>query len=308
MGRYLNVHEALKILNDHYVTDSIKMVTRWIREGKIPAERTENRKEGWRIEEGDLFDFITNYNPGIVQYIDNYRLHNDIVPIGEIEKNEDISSGNNIKMTKTDPRIREAENYDQLKEIRELNKQTDFVRSHIEEDTKAIDKDKQIQGLKQQLNEVKESVKLIIREEIRAAMDEMKENINKPSVDSEKTNEENKKGTEKREIKYKITFKDFRKSCSDVLTKDELTVYEQEIKNYYDELVEDNRVKKIHISEDGIIYCPFDKEKKIKHSYPRAIIKEGIRNYINLLAVDGVESKPLDGIPQPDVNSTSEFY
>lgn len=60
-----NVHEALYILKNYYVTDSMQMVTRWIREGKIKAIRSENRKDGWRIAHDDLFDFIEEDKPGL---------------------------------------------------------------------------------------------------------------------------------------------------------------------------------------------------------------------------------------------------
>jgi DNA repair exonuclease SbcCD ATPase subunit len=67
-GKYMevyNVHQALKILQQYYITDSIQMVTRWIREGKIKAERSANRREGWRIHKEDLFDFIEEQRPGL---------------------------------------------------------------------------------------------------------------------------------------------------------------------------------------------------------------------------------------------------
>ncbi|WP_044748908.1 hypothetical protein [Bacillus alveayuensis] len=60
-----NVHQALKILQQYYITDSIQMVTRWIREGKIKAERSENRKEGYKIRHEDLFEFIEELRPGL---------------------------------------------------------------------------------------------------------------------------------------------------------------------------------------------------------------------------------------------------
>lgn len=66
MERYYNVHEALHILRKHYVTNSLQMVTRYIREGKLEAERTENRKVGFKIKESDLYDFIDRHHEGIV--------------------------------------------------------------------------------------------------------------------------------------------------------------------------------------------------------------------------------------------------
>ncbi|MDV7763998.1 MULTISPECIES: DNA-binding protein [Peribacillus] len=63
--RIYNVHQAIKILQEYYITDSIQMVTRWIRDGKIRAERSDNRKEGWKIHHVDLFDFIDEQRPGL---------------------------------------------------------------------------------------------------------------------------------------------------------------------------------------------------------------------------------------------------
>ena len=68
-----NVHQALKILQQYYITDSIQMVTRWIRQGKIRAERSENRKEGWRIHHDDLFEFIEEQRPGLPEIMSVYE-------------------------------------------------------------------------------------------------------------------------------------------------------------------------------------------------------------------------------------------
>lgn len=53
-----DVKSAVEVLRKYYITDSIQMVTKWIREGKIIAYRTENRKNGWIIEEENLNKFI----------------------------------------------------------------------------------------------------------------------------------------------------------------------------------------------------------------------------------------------------------
>ncbi|MBY6270826.1 MAG: DNA-binding protein [Bacillaceae bacterium] len=68
-----DVHQALKILQQYYITDSIQMVTRWIREGKIKAERSANRKEGWRIHHDDLFEFIEEQRPGLPEVMGVYE-------------------------------------------------------------------------------------------------------------------------------------------------------------------------------------------------------------------------------------------
>ncbi|MFB5284687.1 helix-turn-helix domain-containing protein [Peribacillus sp. Hz7] len=73
-----NLHQTLNILKEYYITDSVQMVSRWIREGKIKATRSENRKDGWKIHHEDLFEFIEEQRPGLPEimavhewYVDN---------------------------------------------------------------------------------------------------------------------------------------------------------------------------------------------------------------------------------------------
>ncbi|WP_345243222.1 hypothetical protein [Pontibacillus salipaludis] len=106
MSRILNIHEAVNILNKHYVTDSAQMVSRWIREEKLPADRSDNRKIGWQILEDDLYDFISERNPGIVEIIAWYEenvlrgtLHEDLTSInvigGNISGKDGLEGGRN---------------------------------------------------------------------------------------------------------------------------------------------------------------------------------------------------------------------
>ncbi|MGE7604017.1 hypothetical protein ACQKL5_16215 [Peribacillus sp. NPDC097675] len=68
----LNTSEALKILRKHYITDEIQMVTRFIRSGRLKAEK-DTRKNGYRIREEDLYEFIEEEKPGMVQVIYTYE-------------------------------------------------------------------------------------------------------------------------------------------------------------------------------------------------------------------------------------------
>lgn len=70
--RILNTSEALKILRKHYITDDIQMVTRFIRSGRLKAEK-DTRKSGYRIREMDLYEFIEEEKPGMVQVIYTYE-------------------------------------------------------------------------------------------------------------------------------------------------------------------------------------------------------------------------------------------
>ena len=54
----LSVDEAFKILKEHKITTHIESVRRWLRSGEIKGVKPQSRKEGWRIDENDLYDFI----------------------------------------------------------------------------------------------------------------------------------------------------------------------------------------------------------------------------------------------------------
>ena len=64
MTRWYNVNEALEVLKSYDITSSKQMITRWLREGRLWVRRM-NRKEGWRIHEKDLEDFIERMKPGL---------------------------------------------------------------------------------------------------------------------------------------------------------------------------------------------------------------------------------------------------
>lgn len=63
MKERLNVKEATYILSEEGITDSEQIVRRWIREGKLKAARTENRKKGYCIFADDLTEFILKRKP-----------------------------------------------------------------------------------------------------------------------------------------------------------------------------------------------------------------------------------------------------
>lgn len=71
--RTFNSHEALAILKEYNITHSIQMVTQWLREGKIKAERTLNRKDGYLICEEDLYEFIEEKRPGWTSVLSIYH-------------------------------------------------------------------------------------------------------------------------------------------------------------------------------------------------------------------------------------------
>jgi hypothetical protein len=61
---FYDVESALEVLKKYSITESKQMVTRWIRKGKLRGYRSENRKEGYKIPEEELYRFIDDKRPG----------------------------------------------------------------------------------------------------------------------------------------------------------------------------------------------------------------------------------------------------
>ncbi|TVX77168.1 helix-turn-helix domain-containing protein [Peribacillus simplex] len=82
MERTLNTEEALKILKDCYITDSVQTLRKWIREEKIIAAGSPFKQEGYTIKEDDLKAFIEEERPGFLEILKVYHEVNDRIPIG----------------------------------------------------------------------------------------------------------------------------------------------------------------------------------------------------------------------------------
>ncbi|WP_166688741.1 helix-turn-helix domain-containing protein [Bacillus albus] len=84
MTRWINVQEAMKILEENYIKVSYKTFTDWLRKLEIAAVPSENRKEGWSIREEDLFEFIDKKRPGLRQILQEY--HHLIQDVNDVKQ------------------------------------------------------------------------------------------------------------------------------------------------------------------------------------------------------------------------------
>ncbi|WP_129692422.1 hypothetical protein [Gottfriedia acidiceleris] len=75
------MEEALKILMDCYLTDSIQTLRKWIREGKINATVTSYRQGGYKIMETDLISFIDEERPGLLDLVRVYKKTVEELPL-----------------------------------------------------------------------------------------------------------------------------------------------------------------------------------------------------------------------------------
>lgn len=57
------VNEVYKILKQNKITSNIESVRRWLREGTIKGIAPRSRKEGWKVTEDALNDFLATRLP-----------------------------------------------------------------------------------------------------------------------------------------------------------------------------------------------------------------------------------------------------
>lgn len=88
MTRWINVQEAMKILEENYIKVSYKTFTDWLRKLEIAAVPSDNRKEGWSIREEDLFEFIDKKRPGLRQILQEY--HHLIQDVNDVKQQVQI--------------------------------------------------------------------------------------------------------------------------------------------------------------------------------------------------------------------------
>jgi hypothetical protein len=79
---------VLVILREYYITDSQKMVTRWIRQGKLNGVISANRKDGYLVSEEDLCAFIEELSPGLPQVMNIYKDHPSTTPMPILNGNK----------------------------------------------------------------------------------------------------------------------------------------------------------------------------------------------------------------------------
>ncbi|QSB48712.1 helix-turn-helix domain-containing protein [Parageobacillus toebii] len=265
-----NVHQALKILQEYYITDSIQMVTRWIREGKIKAERSANRKEGWRIHHDDLFQFIEEHRPGLPEVMGVYEWY--------VENSFSmLTSDHHEKHNKLDSEEVKGDSTHSEELIKQLMEEKNQLENQL------INMQDELNLVYEQITEL--TVKIQKLEEENAflmglyeQMDEMYQELIKKNQ-QESSNETPK--TMDRKLKKVMSTEDFK------------TIFEKVIKGYKSETInfiqqEDELINEIYtlfFNEDGelkneVIYdeeyiCPLTKKKYKKNL--RSMLKNAIR-------------------------------
>ncbi|WP_026583987.1 helix-turn-helix domain-containing protein [Bacillus sp. J33] len=162
MERILNVHEAIRILKRHYITATPQSVSRYIREGRLYAEKA-SRKDGYKIKESDLYEFMDEEMPMIGEVMEIYDqfIDGELVPkreppsrmSGEIGPSPSIGKA---AKTKDEPPAQENEMKLEHEEVFREAELTSALKNMMENAfSQVIDRIDMIDG---QLKEIKESI------------------------------------------------------------------------------------------------------------------------------------------------------
>lgn len=265
-----NVHQALKILQEYYITDSIQMVTRWIREGKIKAERSANRKEGWRIHHDDLFQFIEEHRPGLPEVMGVYEWYVE----------------NSFSMLANDHR--EKHNKLDSEEVKGDSTHSEELIKQLMEEKNQLEN--QLINMQDELNLVYEqitelTVKIQKLEEENAFLIGLYEQIDEMYQELEKKNQQESSNetlkTMECKLKKEMSVEDFKTIVREVINeyKSEtvnLIQQENELTNeIYPLFFNENEELRNEIIDDEEYRCPLTK-KKYKKSL-RSMLKNAIR-------------------------------
>ncbi|MEH7418981.1 hypothetical protein V7266_27510 [Neobacillus drentensis] len=286
-----NVHEILAILQKYYITDSPQMVTRWIREGKIQGIRSENRKEGYRVSEEELFDYIEELRPGLPSIMEVYE---DYVKKLRNYYSEDIERPkfHDEMPDKIESETNKKQHEKEIKELREqiINLENTLV--DLQEENQIIHMN-MFEIVEQNNSLQKEN--LVLKEEngvlteLYGIMDE-ENKLLKCTSNNMTNSEELKKELRKKiiypteEKKFQLGLDDFINLSKEVVTK--LSIHMEELaiinhlENIYQQIFENGIIRSNLIMEDGAIKCPFT-DKFYKQQ--KRVINNAIKHYFENL-------------------------
>lgn len=264
---YFNVHQALKILQEYYITDSIQMVTRWIREGKIKAVRSENRKEGWQIHRDDLFEFIEEKRPGLpeVKEVYDWFVKNSFsLQLSESNGNIEIPS-NNTEDMETNSLEKDR---NQLYDIKQLEDQIKNIQEELHLTYEQfVDMSTVVQELKEENESLRE-----LYEQLHEIYQEIEKKMNDQTI--KKVNK-----TKNRNIIKSYSLKKFEELVIEVMneyddSKSLLEKQENIVNEMYNLFFHDNENLNEEIIVDEQYTCPLTK-KEYKNLKP--LLKNAIK-------------------------------
>lgn len=244
------MHQSLNILKKYYITDSMQMVTRWIRQGKIRGERSENRRDGYSISHVDLFEFIEEERPGL----------SSIMAIYEEYQEKEV------------PKEITAKIYNRFDDCIDNNEES--LQEKEEEIQKLNDA---LQEIQHKLMQLKEDYEFLT--ELYETLDEEYQLVKNDRKVTEVKENENKKNNENQE--QPLTIEEVKKVLGEVISKmpvdaNKIEQVNKEILNIYFD--EDGKWKNgIYLGASNY-YCPI---KKKQYKYIRTMLRNVVKFVID---------------------------
>ncbi|MDC2863156.1 DNA-binding protein [Bacillus sp. BP-3] len=125
MTKWINVQEAIEILEEHYIQVSYKTFTDWLRKLEIPAIPSANRKEGWAIRKEDIFGFIEKKRPGLRQILEEYD--GLVEDMNQLKQQVQVLSGNREVMDKYEEELKENKLVDPLQSEGKVENEEEYL-------------------------------------------------------------------------------------------------------------------------------------------------------------------------------------
>ncbi|MDR7074677.1 hypothetical protein [Fictibacillus barbaricus] len=259
MEKTFNVHEAFKILKRHYIIENIQTVSRYIREGRLHGVKA-TRKDGWMIKEYDLYEFIDEEMPGIVEMVYIYDKYSESVIVPNSES-----------YLKGKKRIIAAEkNLDDV--LNKINDELNHLNQQIEQLKKPSSKEKTINGTNPVLQQPSDKSPSIPKKKgnkyEKVKFGKFKELL----IEKEIINEVDTDSLENEmKIIYNVYFDDQELMRDNVfkengymcpVSQEEMKVFVPLLKKTFPQLLKQIKDKKLVLKEDGTVGPPI--EQKVK--------------------------------------------
>ncbi|MEH7403874.1 hypothetical protein V7148_23345, partial [Gottfriedia acidiceleris] len=126
MEREYNLEEALKILMDCYLTDSIQTLRTWIRDKKIKAITNSYRQDGYKIKESDLVKFIEQERLGLLDMVRVYKERVDNIPLSAASLFKENDTSVESLKEEIKEKIKEEIKYEVINEKQTTTENTEY--------------------------------------------------------------------------------------------------------------------------------------------------------------------------------------
>lgn len=269
MPEVYNIHQALRIMMEYHLTDSVQVLSRWLREGKIHGERSANRKEGWLIRKEDLYDYIDKERDGLVAQNLFYK---DILKSIPFEDVSSLRLEEDMPLETTEIEVSTQENLDG--KMAQLKKEYDQKLIEIQAQF-----ENQYNKLEQQIGSQKSDIGEL-RDDINARFDQL---LNKMGVlhqtDGTEIQIKNKETTPSIETTSK-TYDEFISLLEEAKGIPNGFVENREdlIKNYYRYYFDGrNQIKPDFIRDDGKGYCSPHRRSVVRKKVDTFIKEDMVR-------------------------------